>query len=66
MNGVEARYRVGFEQAVDALSVHEVCANEPGEGERAVDRCLRGLGEAQQQIAAHYTDDAHLRTLYRT
>ena len=38
-----------MQQAVDAAPVHEVGADEAGEGERAVDRPLSGLGEAQQQ-----------------
>ena len=37
------------DEAVDALSVHQVGANQSGEGERALDGFLIGLGEAEQQ-----------------
>ena len=41
---------MGCDEAVDALSVHEVGAHEAGEGERGYDGFLRGLGEAEEQI----------------
>lgn len=38
----------GLQKSVDALSVHEVCADETGEGERRFDVFLVGSGELQQ------------------
>ena len=40
----------GGDEAVDALSMHEIGADQSGESERAFDRFLVGLGEAQQQV----------------
>ena len=39
----------GAGEVVDASAVHEVGADQSGEGERAVDGSLSGLGQAQQQ-----------------
>ena len=37
------------QQTVDASSVHQVGAHQPGESERRLHRRLSGLGETQQQ-----------------
>jgi len=47
--GIDSPAWRSFEQAVDWPAVHEVCADKSGEGERALDRVLRGLGKAQEE-----------------
>jgi hypothetical protein len=42
------------QQAVDASSVHQVGAHQPGESERRLHRRLSGLGKTQQQEGAVY------------
>src|SRR5690242_19577790 len=41
--------RLGSEEAVDSAPDHEVCSDQPGEGERAFDGTLSGVGQSQQQ-----------------
>ena len=41
---VELRGRLGFEQAIEALAVHQVGADQAGESEQAGDGLLRRLG----------------------
>src|SRR5438477_12047904 len=40
---------LGIEQAIEALLVHQIGADETGEAQRTGDGALPGLGEAQQQ-----------------
>src|SRR6266702_1694977 len=40
---------IGFEEAIDGPSVHEIGADEASEGERALNSFLPGLGEPEQQ-----------------
>lgn len=49
LSRIERRRRLDLEQVVEAPAVHQIGADEPGEGERAGDRVLRCLGHAQQQ-----------------
>ena len=46
---VEIGCRFGFEQAIKAPAMHQVRADQAGEGERAGDRRLGCLGQAEQQ-----------------
>ena len=49
LSRIERRRWLDLEQVVEAPAVHQIGADEPGEGERAGDRVLRCLGHAQQQ-----------------
>jgi hypothetical protein len=49
LSWVLGRRRFGIEEPVEAPAVHQVDANQAGEGERAGDAFLPGLGEAEQQ-----------------
>src|SRR5215208_5521738 len=49
LSWIERGWRYGFEEAVEASAVHQIGADEAGEGERARDRLLCRLGDAQQQ-----------------
>lgn len=46
---IGTRFWIAPDQVVDASPVHEIGADEAGEGERAGDDLLAGLGHAQQQ-----------------
>jgi hypothetical protein len=41
---------VWLKQPVDALSMHEICAHQSGEGERTFDGFLRSMGKAEDQL----------------
>src|SRR5258708_4313195 len=49
LSGVEDRAGFGLEEAVDAPAVHEIDADQSGEGAGTLDAFLHGLGEAQHQ-----------------
>ena len=61
---VELRGRLGFEQAIEALAVHQVGADQAGEGEQAGDGLLRRLGQAQQQKGNQRDGDLDTRTAF--
>ena len=46
------RCRIGSDQPVNPPSMHEVCAHQAGESERAYDGFLCGMGEMEHQIKA--------------
>ena len=46
---VERRMGIDVQQAVEAFAVHQVGADEAGEGERALHGFLSGLGETEEQ-----------------
>src|SRR6516225_8555774 len=49
LSRIDRGWRLNLQQTVEAPAVHQICAHEAGEDERAGDRVLRGLGHAQQQ-----------------
>src|SRR5438093_904591 len=61
---VEDRWRFGGEESVEGPAMHQVGADEAGEGERAGDGVLRGLGHAQQQKGDQGDGDLDLHGIF--
>jgi hypothetical protein len=49
LSGIDEERRFGIEQAVERSAMHQIEANQTGEGEQAGNRLLPGLSQPQQQ-----------------